>query len=168
MLLSLDLATNLGWSLGDVASRDFAFGSHRLPSTADDIATFAWAFNDWLVPKLEGVTLCVFESPILPRQTSMTTVRKLSGLAWHVEFRCMERGIEVCECQIQSIKKYFAGSGRAKKPDMIRAAKALGYNVKNDDEADAIAVRLYTIEQRFPALQGKFSLDLGPLGAVAR
>lgn len=98
----------------------------------------------------------------------MVTVRKLSGLSWHTEFRCKERGIEVCEAQIQSVKKYFTGSGRAQKPDMIQAAKSLGYDVKNDDESDAIAVRLYTIEQRFPELQDRFKLALGPLGAAAR
>jgi Holliday junction resolvasome RuvABC endonuclease subunit len=49
------------------------------------------------------------------------------------------------------VKKQFAGSGKASKDDMIKQCRALGFNVKSDNEADAIAV-LHVATGRCPLL----------------
>ena len=113
---------------------------------------------------LGGVTYCVFESPILPKQTSLATVRKLSGLAWHTEFVCHRRGIEVAEVNVMTIKA-FMGNGWASKQDMDRAVRRYGFAPQSYDEADAIALRLYVLHQKFRTRMPQFGLELGLLGA---
>ena len=46
---------------------------------------------------------------------------------------------------ISTVKKHFAGSGKAKKPDMIAAARSRGWSPGDDNEADALAVLSYGI-----------------------
>lgn len=168
MLLTLDLATNLGWTLGPETDPAFRHGSHRLPSTGEDIGAFATAYDLWLRERLfGGVDYVVFEAPVLPRETSLATVRKLSGLAWHTEFRCTMMNIRCEEASNTSVKKFVAGHGFAKKNDMLAAIRARGYEVADHDEADAIAVRLYTIHQRFPKAAACLNLDMGALGVAA-
>lgn len=168
-LVTLDLATRIGWTAGPHTSRDFQFGSYTLPSTGEDVGKFAQAAHDWLreffpVPAKDW--LVVFEQPIMPKDAHLVTLRKLYGLAWHVEFYFSGR-CEVAEANNSSVKKQFTGSGRAQKDDMVAAAVAAGFAAENHDQADAIALRMFTLGQRWPEFRG---LDggLGALGAAAR
>ena len=52
-----------------------------------------------------------------------------------------------------TIKKYWTGSGRAKKPDMIAQAQREGYDVTDDNEADAIALYHYSQEVLFKGVK---------------
>lgn len=164
MLLTLDLATMIGWTCGHPADQQFAFGHHRLPSTGPDIGAFACAYGDWLHPMLMNVTEVVMEAPILPKVTSLITVRKLSGLAYHTEMVCHEMKIRCYEAHLQSVKKFVGGSGRASKLDMIEAVRSFGYDTNEENEADAIAVRCYTIATRYKNLLPQFNFAMGLLG----
>lgn len=166
MLLTLDLATVLGFTVGHVSDRKFESGYFRLPSTGVDIGRFAAAYDDWLHNKLLNVTCVCFESPVLPKKTQLATVRKLTGLCWHTEFLASTMGIECFEAHLSSVKKSIAGHGRAAKVDMIAAVRRYGYDVDEENEADAIAVRLYTIMTRHKHLMKDFGLELGALGAA--
>ena len=171
-LLTLDLATRLGWTVGEVADRHFQFGSFTLPSTGADLGKFALPYHQWLHDMIDRneVDDVVFEAPVLPRETQIATVRKLSGLCWHTEFVCAQRGIEVSEAHQQSVRKFFINSGKGgklAKALTTDAAKSLGYDVKNDDEADAIALRFYTLARKYPAAAAPFDFSLGALGAAA-
>ncbi len=107
-----------------------------------------------------------YESPVfMPSGTQIATLRKLFSLAGLTELICHRRDLTVTEANNSSVKKYFAGHGRAKKPAMIAAAKARGFDVANDDEADALGIWLYTIN-RFDQRDGtnfaqKWDLVLG-------
>jgi len=168
MLLTLDLATVLGFTVGPISDRKFMSGHFRLPSTGPDIGRFAAAYEDWLHSKLLNVTSCCFEAPILAGKTQLMTVRKLCGLAYHTELMCTQMSIECREAHLQSVKKAIGGHGRAQKSDMIRAVQSYGYEVTEENEADAIAVRLYTIMTRHREYAADFKLDLGLLGTVPK
>jgi len=165
-LLSLDLATSIGWTCGHPDDEHFAYGTHRLPKTGADIGLFLEAYRTWLQTALEGVSIVVFESPILIRHTSLATARKLYSQSGLTELICRDRGVEYRECHLMSVKK-FMGSGSYKKPQMIDAVKRFGYDPKTDDEADAIALRLFALHQLFPSAKRTFNLDMGQLGAAA-
>jgi Holliday junction resolvasome RuvABC endonuclease subunit len=111
--------------------------------------------------------MAVFESPILPAKTSIDTLRKLYGIAAHVEYVCEGYQIGCEEMNLMTIKKFMTGHGFAKKHDMVNAARLMGYDVKTDDEADAIGCRLAYIAMKFPKLMRGFNTDLGPLGVAA-
>jgi hypothetical protein len=48
-----------------------------------------------------------------------------------------------------TIKKFWTGSGKSKKPDMIAEAQKRGYDVTDDNEVDAIAIFVYAQEVLF-------------------
>lgn len=166
MLLTLDLATVLGWTKGAVGDRTFKSGHFRLPSTKNDIGAFAAAYGEWLNNNIAGVTSVVFEGPILPRKTQLATIRKLYGLCYHTELLCTKLGIKCYEAHLSSVKKAIGGHGRAQKVDMVAAVQSYGYDVTEENEADAIAVRLFTIMTRHKELAASFGLELGLLGTA--
>ena len=92
---------------------------------------------------------------------------KLYGLCAHTEFFCNRENIKCREASIPTVRKFLCNNGHAKKDQVMRAVETYGYKVDNHDEADAIAMRLYTIgQERKDLLQGPlFQMDLGELGA---
>ncbi len=136
------------------------------------MGAFLYAFTGWLVGTLDGVSLCVFESPILPRQTSLATCRKLYGLAGITQMTCHRRHIECMEVAAPTVKAFMGltrqvSGGPDVKQQMIRAVGMFGYDVESHDEADAIAIRLFVLHKCYPQHRAVFSTDLGLLGAVA-
>lgn len=165
-LAFLDLATNIGFAVGP-PSGDPRFGTKTLPSTGNDIGRFARAFHEWLNDfiTVEQPALVAFEAPILHAgKTSIATARKLTGLAWHTEFVCGERQVAYFEANLATIKKRFAGNGRAEKEDMIAVAKRYGWDVKTEHEADACGGWAFTVECKAPKHAWRFKG--GPLAAA--
>lgn len=163
-ILALDLATKCGWACGSPDGEP-TYGTKVLPSTGEDIGRFADAFNTWLLDMLtlESPAVVVFEAPVLSGTTSLATARKLYGLAWHTEFCCRLRQVRVCEHHLQSVKKFFAGSGRADKADMIAAARRQGWDPKDDNAADALGLWACAVHQFAPRHAERFKM-----GALAR
>lgn len=56
----------------------------------------------------------------------------------------------LAEVPPSTLKKYATGSGKADKQAMVAAARTLGAEVANDDEADAFFLALWGIEHRWP------------------
>lgn len=164
-LLALDLATRVGWACG-APNENVRFGTHVLPSTGGEIGPFADAFGQWLRSKIESEKpeLIVFEAPILTSGlTAIATARKLMGLAYHTELIAFDHQLRVRESNLMTVKKFFAGSGKATKQDMVAAARRHGWDVDNDDEADALALWSHTIDRMVPG--GFPKMRLGLLGA---
>lgn len=161
----LDLATNIGWAAGP-SGADPQFGSHKLPSTGEDIGRFLVAYhtflNDWIA--FYSLQYVGFEAPIhTGKKTSFNTARKLIALAAHTEFVCTKRGARCEEANLMTMKKGFAGHGRAGKEDMIHIAKRYGWAVKTDHEADALGGWVLAVTKLAPHDAGRFLA--GPLGA---
>lgn len=70
----------------------------------------------------------------IPGKLSLVRLGELGGA---VRVRLFELDIPFAEIPPSVVKQYATGSGAAKKPQMVAAAKACGINVSNDDEADA-------------------------------
>lgn len=100
------------------------------------------------------------------RPTNQATVRVLFGLAAITEEACGSLGVLCFEVNIATIKKHFAGHGRAEKNAMMARCRQLGWAVENDNEADAAALWCYAKSIRDP----KWSPNGTPLfgGAHAR
>ena len=164
-LAFLDLATQTGWASGPPGGNP-RFGTKVLPSTGDDIGRFARAFDEWLNDfiTVEQPIALAFEAPIIRSGfTSIATARKLTGLAWHTEFVCGRRQVAYFEANIMTIKKQFAGSGKAQKDDMIAVAHRYGWPVKTEHEADACGGWVFAVKCKAPQFAARFAA--GPLGA---
>ena len=166
-IFTLDLSVKrTGWASAP-PDGDLRFGSKGFPSTGVNVGALLSEFHDWLDAMLavEDPALVVFEAPILQSgKTSIDTARKLMSLAGHTEFLCHRREIRCVEQNIMTNKKDFTGSGRAEKEDMINMARRRGWDVRNDDEADACALWMGAVLRFKPECAGRFKL--GALGTV--
>ena len=87
------------------------------------------------------------ESPmIVGAPTSEKARRQLIGAAAHVEAACWQR-ITFREAKVNTIRKYFCGSGRAQKPEVKALCERYGIPAKTLDEADALALLCYAAEK---------------------
>jgi Holliday junction resolvasome RuvABC endonuclease subunit len=164
-LITLDLATSTGYTDGD-AGGEFLFGTFTIPARErENLGGKAIDFERWLVRFFEQgqpVKLVVFEQPILPAKSDIRVVRLLHGLAFLVELECWRHRVECVEQNLMPVKKFWTGDGWASKDKMIEAAQQRGLAPANSHEADAIALRMMTLEVRWPRLARK--LSKGPLG----
>ena len=103
-------------------------------------------FEEWLddLVAIHQPDMIAFEAPLVARgpnlATSHATIRFLFGLAAIIEKRAHQLGIRCEEVNVQSVKLHFAGHGHAKKYEIAERCRALGWQPKNEHEADAAAV----------------------------
>lgn len=114
-----------------------------------ELPTKAGSFGEVCVDP-QALVACM-EAPFLPpdrwdhakkklvRQTTITTTRKLQGLAGIVEMVCLQRGVPISEVSGPTVKKAM-GSGSNEKPDMVASARRAGLNVTDHNAADAFGV----------------------------
>lgn len=163
-LLVLDLATNAGFAVGTEAGVE-DHGSHRLPTTGNDLAAFLKAYRAWLTSMIQRHLPheVVFESPILTGATNIATLRKLYSLAGLTELIAKDLGCRVGEANLMDIRRHFIGVCRAPKEikeqserrkwlkDRITSsARTRGFRPINDDDADALALFSYAMSCRVP------------------
>lgn len=145
VILSLDLATSTGWAASVPASPSGRpkSGVWRLGTDALSLGSFFDGFDQLLSDAITvfAPRLIVYEAPILHSgQMTPATALKLQGLAALTELIAFRREVPVRQANNQTVKKFFAGYGHAKKPDMIAACRDRGWNIDSPDEADALAI----------------------------
>lgn len=171
MFLALDLATNTGLCAG-TGDHPPVLAHVRLSSTGDDVGAFLCEFEGWLTEQVEstGPDLIVYESPLLGAEGTITTRRKLFGLAGVTEMVAHRAGIECAEVIAQAAKKALTGNGRAEKHEMVEACRGYGlnphtYTLKGkpaSDEADAFGIWIAAVRMRRPDLLDAWA-PRGPL-----
>ena len=62
------------------------------------------------------------------------------GLLSHLQVWCLERSIYATPVGVGQIKKFWTGSGRATKEEMVAEARLRGFDPVDDNEADALAL----------------------------
>lgn len=140
MLLSLDIAHNTGWAKKGTDGV-ITFGTRIFSAYSCQQIIAGRRFRLWLNDFLdEDPPEALITERIFFKHQSATWL--LAGLAWEAQRAAEERGIPHFDYQPQSIKLFMTGHGRAKKPEMVQAARLRGFNVHNDHEADAIATLL--------------------------
>lgn len=148
-ILTLDLAASTGFAVGAPGTVP-RFGSHKFVSTGDNFGRHQANARAWLTSLIfeEDPVLIGYEQPSLFGITTPATVIKLCSYASTVEEVCLRENLDVTIRQINpsSLKKFFTGNGKAKKPDMVKAAHRYGFKVDNDDEADAVAMFFLMVE----------------------
>lgn len=155
MILALDISLYTGWAYG--AGGNIAFGSRSFTAYAGNDIRVGRHFRGWVDAMLDEKKpeWLVLERPFFRGDCTWLLV----GMAWEAQRSAEERGIKCKDYAVQSIKKHMTGDGRAKKPDMMRAVRRLGFAVTNDHEADAIAIlRLHETGQRPAPVDDQMSM----------
>lgn len=166
-VLALDIASNTGAAWDAPGGRRPLCASWRAPyADPKDFGSRFLSFMRWLdeVVLVVKPRILAFEAPLVPHganmKTSADTVRYLIGLASIAEMVASDHEIEVVEENLGTIKKYFTGSGHAKKHDMMARAKALNWAAANHNEADAAGLWAYVKAMDDPA----WSFIVTPIG----
>lgn len=157
-VLALDLGTKTGFAIAR-ADGTIVSGERQFPARANehDGARFA-RFEVFLeelhrgAPELRRV---VFEHVVaisIPgRDAGLAAGQLYGGLLALVKLFAYRHQLLCDGFHITTIKKQFAGSGKAQKVDVINQCRALGFAPVSDNEADAIAL-LHVATDRCPLL----------------
>jgi len=135
-ILALDLATFSGWAT--LRNGKVKFGSKKFHDPAWDGEGAKYVkFESWL-RSFEKFDLIAYEAVMA--HSSIYAAHMYGAFQAEVKKLGNRTNTPYIGLHVSSIKKTWTGSGKAKKGDMMKAAWKKGYNVKNDNEADALAV----------------------------
>lgn len=163
-ILGLDFATKTGVAYGDAGAPPARIVTETwtLPSCGgEDVGAWMHVLRNKLNDRMmRGVSLVVFEAPYIARhkgsdgrwRESPDQIRRAFGAAAVCEELAYARNIACIEVVTVTAKKLLTGSGKVKKPDMVRAARQRGFAVQNDHEADAVACFLHGVTHYAPEL----------------
>lgn len=141
-ILALDLGTNTGWAMrtdeGSIVSGVECFKPDRYSGGGMRFLRF----KRWLTEmKQSGVSEIYFEE--VRRHLGVSAAHVYGGFMGILTAWCEHHEIPYAGVPVATIKKSACGRGNADKPAMVAEAKRLGYDVSDDNEADAIHLLLY-------------------------
>ena len=146
-ILALDLGTTTGWALsknGKIRSGRVSFAAHF--DSADSRYN---KFRRWLVNLKEahgGFTHIVYEG--VRRHTGTIAGQVYGGFMATLQTFGDDFHIPYEGVSVGTIKKFITGCGNASKLEVIDAVKARGHHPKDDNEADALALLYWRLEQK--------------------
>jgi hypothetical protein len=159
-LLALDCATRLGWASGSTAAGPPAVGHIDLPPPVDGArgpTFFAFRREVEKMILVGEIDRVIMEAAILPKPfiksapgkrpllvqpTSVQVTALLHGMLGVLEELCCAHAVPLSEVNPQEAKKMLAGDGGADKDKMLRAAQRLYPDMRDHNEADALAIWL--------------------------
>lgn len=140
VILALDIATTTGWRT-PTASGTWNLKPNRGESESMRVVRFKSKVREMIA--MEGITLISYERPAGMHKSSIMVASEMVGV---LKDLTVELGIDLACYSASEIKKFATGKGNAKKDAMIEAARALGFNPIDDNEADAIHLYNLTIK----------------------
>lgn len=131
-ILALDIATKTGWKTKE-ASGVWDFTPKRGESIGMRVVRFKAKIREMI--ELVKPDLIVYELPAGLHKSSIMVASQMIGILMS---ECEDHNINYANESSKEIKKFATGNGNAGKPLMIKAARDLGFDPKDDNEADAI------------------------------
>lgn len=146
-VLALDIAQKTGWAMYvdgkvqsgvlDMSSLDFGHAGH--------------VFGNWLADTLTlGIGKLVIETPLSFRRTLQSA--RCDGLCMIAHSTAHAHDVPRVEVEAKAWRKAILGNGGLKRADAKRLAmtwaKLEGFNPKTDDEAEALAIMTWALDQR--------------------
>lgn len=147
-ILALDLGTNTGFALYDKKIKSGV--KHFKASRFEDVNCRFEKFEDFLheVRKncgVLGLSKIYFEA--VRRHIGTDAAHCYGGFMAVLIVFCGRNKISYQGVPVGTIKKHITGKGNADKVAVIKAIQALGFNPKDDNEADALALLDYALAQ---------------------
>ena len=141
-ILSLDLGTKTGYCTGEVSGVQ-TFDVKRGESPGMRFLRLnAWL--DEIFRLLGGIDVIVYEQA---HHRGGAATQCCVGMVTHVLSFAASRNIQTMPVHTATLKKWATGNGRAGKGEMIGRATAMGYVPQDDNEADAILLWKFAIEE---------------------
>lgn len=147
-ILALDLGTTTGWALRDRTGRITSGSQSFKPQRFEGGGMRFLRFKRWLTElkaHAEGIDTLVFEE--VRRHVSTDAAHAYGGFLATLTAWCEHHGVPYQGVPVGTIKKHVTGKGNASKDEMMVAMRARGYQPADDNEADALALLHWAIQQ---------------------
>ena len=146
-ILALDLGTNTGFAIysGKIKSGTKNFKATRFQSSDRRFVNFRKELEAIHKSLILGLRMVYFEE--VRRHIGVDAAHCYGGFKAILTTFCEDHEIPYQGVPVGTIKKHITGKGNADKLSVIKAVQALGYNPKDDNEADAIALLEYAMKQ---------------------
>lgn len=146
-ILSLDLGTTTGWALsqnGEIRSGSVSFKDTPFDSKDSKYTKL----RRWLENQKEhyGIDGIVYEAVTMLHKGS-SAAHTYGGFMATVQMFGDHHEIPYEGVSVGTIKKFITGNGNASKLEIIDAVKARGHQPKDDNEADALALLYWRMNQ---------------------
>jgi hypothetical protein len=146
-ILALDLGTTTGWAMRPTDGRIESGTVSFRPSRYDGGGMRYLRFRGWLngmATDAAGLTAIYFEE--VRRHVGTDAAHLYGGFLATLTSWCEQQGIAYQGVPVGTIKRFIAGKGNADKTAVMQAVRARGFVPADDNEADAIAILLWSIE----------------------
>ncbi len=147
-ILALDLANKCGWA---VRNRD----GRILHGTEVFTPRDGWSpgqrwqrFRSWLASMVveHQVNAIAYELVIQGQgRSSVASGDVYGGFKALVELAADSHNLELHTVHVATVKRHWTGSGRADKREMVAEASRRGFRVRDDNDADALAILHWAI-----------------------
>ena len=141
IILALDLGTNTGWAIRDkqgcIISGAVSFKPNRFEGGGMIYLRFRQCLTE-LKNSCGSIDSIYFEE--VRKYLGVDAAHKYGGFLAHLTAWCEHHQIPYQGIPVGTIKKHITGKGNASKHDVIQAVKTKGFNPKDDNEADALAL----------------------------
>ena len=151
VVLALDLGTKTGWALYDSDKmlsgvENFSLKAKEKNRPGKRFEKFEEFLN--LMHKTYNINYVFFEK-VMQHHKSRAAAAIYSGF-WAILINwCEKNNIIYQGVGVGTIKLFIACKGNASKEDVVNSLKYRGFNnIKDDNEADALALLIYAIEVR--------------------
>jgi len=147
-ILTLDLGTTTGWALRSrdetIASGTESFKPHRFEGGGMRFLRFKRWLGE-LRNSAERLDAVYFEE--VRRHAGVDAAQIYGGFMAHLTAWCEHHQIPYQGVPVGTIKKHTTGKGNADKEAIIAVVRARGFFPADDNEADALALLLWAVEQ---------------------
>lgn len=147
-ILSLDLGTKTGWAL--LNNNHLYYGTECFKNDRYSGGGMRFLkFNKWLhhIKDLNnGIDEVYFEE--VRRHVGTDAAHVYGGLMGVLTGWCEDQKIPYEGVPVGTIKKSICGKGNANKEEIIDAVKKKGYEPKDDNEADALALLCWRLDKK--------------------
>lgn len=140
-ILALDLGTKTGWAIklddNTIISSTENFKSDRFEGGGMRFLRF----RNWLdeMDKFsKGINQIYFEE--VRRHIGVDAAHAYGGFLAHLSSWCEDRKIAYLGIPVGTIKKHITGKGNSSKAQIISKITEKGFNPRDDNEADALAL----------------------------
>jgi hypothetical protein len=146
-ILALDLGTTTGWAMQLAGGRIESGTVSFRPSRYDGGGMRYLRFRGWLdcvAADAGGLAAVYFEE--VRRHAGTDAAHLYGGFLATLTSWCEQRGIAYQGVPVGTIKRFITGKGNADKLAVVAAVRARGFAPADDNEADAIAILLWSVE----------------------
>jgi Holliday junction resolvasome RuvABC endonuclease subunit len=147
-ILALDLGTHTGWALHQPDGRTVSGMQHFAPQRFEGGGMRYLRFKRWLTEikqSTDGLDAVYFEE--VRRHAGVDAAHAYGGFMAHLTAWCEHHQIPYQGVPVGTIKKYATGKGNAGKAEMLAAMRAKGFSPTDDNEADALALLGWALNQ---------------------